>query len=167
MENCFIRTISQFINGNENLHKNLRDQVYNYVSNNIINFYEYCYVENNTYYIDIEENSQIKKYVLDDYVANIKKNKFFSGFIEINAMSIILNRPIIILEKFEYEECKFYSKVVHFNNSEFENIIIKDIIFIDYENKNHYMLLTPKKNFIIDRINKKTFPKYKQIIMIK
>jgi hypothetical protein len=57
--------------------------------------------------------------------------------------------------------------VVHFNNSQFKNILIKDIIFIDYENKNHYKLLTPKKNFIIDRINKKTFPKYKQIIMIK
>ena len=27
-----------------------------------------------------------------------KKNKFFSSFIEINAMSIILNRPIVILE---------------------------------------------------------------------
>ena len=81
--NCFFRTISQFINGNENLHKNLRDQVYNYVSNNITNFYEYCYVENNTYYIDIEENSQIKKFVLDDYVANIKKIRYFQDLLKL------------------------------------------------------------------------------------
>ena len=57
----------------ENLHKNLRDQVYNYVSNNITNFYEYCYVENNTYYIHIEENSKIKQYISDDHNANSKK----------------------------------------------------------------------------------------------
>ena len=38
------------------------------------------------YYIDIKEGNLVKKYVLDEYVEKIKKNKFFSGFIEISAM---------------------------------------------------------------------------------
>ena len=40
------------------------------------------------YYIGIKEGNLVKKYVLDEYVEKIKENKFFSGFIEINAMSI-------------------------------------------------------------------------------
>ena len=43
------------------------------------------------YYIDIKEGNLVKKYVLDEYVEKIKEKKFFSGFIEINALSIILN----------------------------------------------------------------------------
>lgn len=71
--NCFYRAISYYLTGNENLYKNLRESVYNYVSQNITKFYEYCYVENNIYYLDIEENNITIKYILDDYVEKIKK----------------------------------------------------------------------------------------------
>ena len=68
--NCFYRTVSYFLTGNENLHKTLCISVYKYVINNLTKFYEYCYIENNTYYIDIEEKNTmcIYIYILDDYV---------------------------------------------------------------------------------------------------
>ena len=74
-----MRKISYYLTGNENLHKNLRESVYKYVKQHIIKFYEFCYVENNIYYIDIEENSVIIKHILDDYVEKIEKDKFFVG----------------------------------------------------------------------------------------
>ena len=53
----------------------IRDAMYNYIVNNLTKFYEYCYIENNIYYIDIAVNNKIKKFVLDDYVDNIKNDK--------------------------------------------------------------------------------------------
>ena len=97
------------------------------------------------YYIDIKEGNLVKKYVLDEYVEKIKENKFFSSFIEISAMSIILNRPIVILEDIYYEERKFYKKFALFNNSDHNSLKIEDIIFINFQNINHYELLTQKK----------------------
>ena len=143
--NYFYRTVSYFLTGNENSHKNLHEAVYKYVTNNLKKFYEYCYVENNTYYIDIEENNTIYKYILDDYVENIKKNKFLAGFIEINAMSIILNRPIIIFEDVEYLDTKYFKRMMSFINTEIDKINIDDIIFIHFINRNHYQILTPNK----------------------
>ena len=120
-------------------------------------FYEYCYVENNTYYIDIEEKQKVHKYILDDYVENIKKNGFFAGFIEINAMSILINRPIIILENINFDNIKFfYNKLSHFYNNEITKYEIKDYIFINFINKDHYQLLHPNLEFIKNRILKKT-----------
>ena len=164
--NCFFRAISYYLTGNENLHKNLRESVYKYVSQNITKFYEYCYVENNIYYIDIEENNLIIKYILDDYVEKIKKDKFFAGFIEINAMSIILNRPIIILENLENNDITYFKKIASFINNEFEKINLDDIIYINFINKNHYQFLTPNKIFIKNRINKSSIPPISELIII-
>ena len=75
--NCLFRTLSFYLHNNENAHKNLRESAYQYVTNNITNFYEYCYLKNGFYYIDIKEGSHIKKYILDDYVEKIKKKIFF------------------------------------------------------------------------------------------
>ena len=80
------------------MHYSLRNTVYLFVKENITKFYEYCYVENGIYYIDIEQDTQIKKYILDEYVENNKISRFFSGFIEMNAISIIYNRPLIVLD---------------------------------------------------------------------
>ena len=164
--NCFFRSLSYYLNGDENSHKTLRDSAYHYVKKNITRFYEYCYVENDLYYIDIKEGRHIRKYILDDYVENIKISKFFSGFIEINAMSIILNRPIVILEDLYYNAKKFYKKLAVFNNSDFNSILVDDIIFINFQNNNHYELLLPKKNFIKDRINKIALPEVNQLIIV-
>lgn len=73
-----------------------------YVNNNITLFYEFCYIENNTYYIVIEDGKIIHKYILDEYIEKIKINKFFSGFIEIYTTAIILNRPIVILDNLDF-----------------------------------------------------------------
>ena len=155
--NCFYRAISYYFNKDENQYPNLRNTTYNYVKNNLTQFYEYCYVENNTYYIDIEEEQKVHKYILDDYVENIKKNGFFAGFIEINAMSILINRPIIILENINFDNIKFfYNKLSHFYNNEITKYEIKDYIFINFINKDHYQLLNPNLEFIKNRILKKT-----------
>ena len=47
-----------------------------------------------------------------------KNTKFFSGFIEINFLSIILNRSIPILADIYYKEKKFYKQLTLFNNIE-------------------------------------------------
>ena len=73
-------------------------------------------------------------------------------------MSIFLNRPIVILEDIYYNHKKFYKKIALFNNTDFNSLIIDNIIFRNFQNNNHYELLIPNKNFIINRINKNTIP---------
>ena len=116
---------------------------------------------NNIYYIDIEEGAKIHKYVLDEYVEKIKNNGFFAGFIEIKAMSIIINRPIIIIEVINFENIiSLFNKISHFYNSNNTNLEITDIVFINYVNKDHYELLKPKFEFIKKRILKETKIEY-------
>ena len=81
-------------------------------------------------------------------------------------MSIILNRPIVILEDIYYNEKKFYKKLASFNNIDFNSLLIDGIIFINFQNNNHYELLLPNKNFIKNRINKITIPEIKQLIIV-
>ena len=61
-------------------------------------------------------------------------------------MSIILNRPIVILEDIYYDIRKYYKKFALFNNSDHNSLKIEDIIFINFQNNNHYELLTQKMN---------------------
>ena len=116
--NLLFKTLLFHLYNKENSHKNLLETSYKCVSNNINKFYEFCYVENDTYYIDIKEGIHIKKYISDEYVEKIRKYKFLPGSIEINLISIILNRPILILAGIYYEEKKFYKKLILFNNIE-------------------------------------------------
>ena len=80
--NCFFRTLSYYLYNNENSHKNLRDSAYQYVSNNITKFYEYYYVKDDMYYIDIKEGNLVKKYVLDELQKKLKKTNFFQVLLE-------------------------------------------------------------------------------------
>ena len=59
------------------MHYSLRNSVYLYVKDNMAKFYKYCYVEDDIYYIDIEEGATIHKYLLDEYVDKIKEDCFF------------------------------------------------------------------------------------------
>ena len=52
------------------------------------------------------------------------------------------------------------------NNSDRNSLKIEDIIFINFQNNNHYELLTPKNEFIKNRINKITEPDIKQLIIV-
>ena len=135
------------------MHYSLRNTVYLFVKENITKFYEYCYVEEDIYYIDIVEGEKIHKYILDEYVDKIKKDGFFSWFIEINAAATIINRPIIILENLKFlNSYIFFNKVALFNNNENEIFNLEDIIFINYVNNNPYQFLKPRKEFILSRI---------------
>ena len=40
--NCLFSTLIFYLYNNENSHKNLRDTAYQYISNNITKFYEFC-----------------------------------------------------------------------------------------------------------------------------
>ena len=46
-------------------------------------FYDFCYEENNFLYINVEEDGKTKKYILDDYVENIKKINFFLDLLKL------------------------------------------------------------------------------------
>ena len=81
-------------------------------------------------------------------------------------MSIILNRPIIILENIENNNISYFKKLASFINSEFEKINLNEIIFVNFVNKNHYQFLTPNKIFIKYRINKNTIPSTTELIIV-
>ena len=152
--NCFFRTISKYIYGTENNYAILREAAYNYIVENLTKFYEYCYIENGIYYIDIEEGGIVQKYILDDYIEEIKKDHVYAGYIEINAISIIINRPIILVETLKYKTKTYFKKLAYFNHNQWNSLNIDEIKFINYGNDIHYQLLIPNKKFIIDRINK-------------
>ena len=85
--NCFFRTVSKYIYGSENNYAILREAAYNYVKDNLTEFYEFCYVEDGCYYTDIEEGGVIKKYILGGCVKELKNDKVYSGYIEINPLT--------------------------------------------------------------------------------
>ena len=43
------------------------------------------------YYINVEVNLKLQKYIIDDYIEKINNNGFFERFLQINTLSIILN----------------------------------------------------------------------------
>ena len=51
-------------------------------------------------------------------------------------MSIILNRPIVILEDIYYNEKQFYNKLSLFNKADFNSPLFDGIIFINFQNNN-------------------------------
>ena len=65
---------------------------------------------------------------MDEYVETIKKDKTYAGFIEINAISKIINRTIILLETFDYNGTNYYKKYTSFNQNNWDNIPIDKII---------------------------------------
>ena len=135
------------------MHYSFRKAVYLYVKDNITKFYEYCYVEEGIYYIDIEEKGIFHQYILDEYVEKIKEDSFFSGFIEINAASTIINRPII-RENLNFQKSYlFYSILALFNLKENEIFNVEDIIFINYVNRIYFNIFWQKKKQIIDLRN--------------
>ena len=154
--NCFFRCISYFFYGHEYMYNSIRAQAYNYIKNNMTKFYDFCYIENNTYYINIEQGETIIKYVLDDYVESIQQDGFFAGFLEMNAISIIFNRPIVVLENnIDNNNKPIYRKVAKFCSNEVIEIDIKDIIFINYIKQDlHYQLLKPISKNIKDKTDK-------------
>ena len=128
-------------------------------------FYDFFYEENNFLYINVEEDGKTKKYILDDYVENVKKNKLFSGFIKISAISQLKNKVIIILDNMTFKESfLYYHKLTHFNYTDIKIFDLKDIIFINFINGNHYQLMKPKNEFILERMSKTNEILYNYII---
>ena len=74
--NCFFRKVSFYLYDTESQHTTLREASYKYVKENMTQFYEYC-KKIDIYYIDIKEGYSITKYILDEYIENIKSDSFF------------------------------------------------------------------------------------------
>ena len=62
----------------------------------------------------------------------IKRDKFFAGYIEVFYCSRIYKTPIIILEKFEFENNEYFKLNALFKdiNVNKEIFIIEDVIFV-------------------------------------
>ena len=112
------------------------------MKNNITLYYGFCYAENNAYCIDVEEGDEIQKYIVDDCVENIKYDKFFLQFIEINAISIIFSKVIVILDNINFNKYwRDCSILAAFGETEKEIFNVNEIMCINYVSKNHYQIL--------------------------
>lgn len=128
--NCLYNYISYYLFRNERKSPIIRNKVYNYIISNKTLFYEYCYIENNKYYINVEENNRTIKYFIEDYFEKIKEKGFYGGFMEIHALSKIYHKHIIVLvEKFDYNtKIYYYEKLIGYNFINKDKIDIEDII---------------------------------------
>ena len=156
--NCLFRSISYHLFGTQNNYEEIRLSVYNYIKNNPTFVYEYCYEENNLFYIDVDtkignETKKIK-YFIEDYIECIQKDGFFAGFIELYMLSKIYDIPILILIKNSDGGLLTYKKIMDYNNSEkFENKLV-DIIYLLFVNDDHYLYLEQNIKYI-ENISKK------------
>ena len=144
--NCLYRCISYHFYGIESFHNKIRLETYNYLKNNTTFVYEYCYLEENKYYIDIEMgvNKIKKKYFIEDFIENIKKDGLFGGFIELYIISKLYNAPIFILFNNKIKGIKYYKKLMLYDNSEkneYNEYELEEAIFLFYKNNNHYNYL--------------------------
>ena len=74
---------------------------------------------------------------------------------EIHALSIIYNKPInLLVQKYDYKyKIYYYEKIVSYNFIKDKVINIYDIIYLSFENNNHYNILFPNKIYILNEIN--------------
>ena len=148
--NFLYHSISYHLFGTQDFDENIRLETYNYLINNKTFIYEYCYLENNRYYLDIEfgKERRKQKYFVEDYIENIKKSGFYGGFIELYILSKLYNIPILILVEEEINGIKYYKKLMIYNNTTELEFKMQNIIFLLYENENHYRYLEPKLKLI-------------------
>ena len=153
--NCLYHSISYHLFGTQDNDEKIRSETYNYLINNKTFIYEYCYVENNRYYLDIElgiERRKIK-YFVEDYIENIKKSGFYGGFIELYILSKLYNCPIVILIEEDINGTHYYKKLMVYNNTTELEYKIQNIVYLLYENEDHYRYLEP--NIRLIKFNKK------------
>ena len=72
-------------------------------------------MEKNELLVKIEQNNQIIKLNIIDYIDNIKVSGFYGGFIEIFALSKINNISIIILTPLIKTNEKYYKFTMLYN----------------------------------------------------
>ena len=155
--NCLFRCISYNLFGTQNNYEEIRLSVYNYIKNNPIFVYEYCYEENNLFYTDVETKVRNKtkkiKYFIEDYIECIQKDGFFSGFIELYTLLKIYDIPTIILIENSNRSLKTYKKIMDYNNSDNYDNKFLDYIYLLFVNNVHYIYLKNNKRYI-ENINR-------------
>ena len=75
------RAISFHYLRHENNYNNTRILTYNCAKQSPIFVYEYCYEENNIFYIDIDANEKKVKYFIEDYIDSIKNDCFLADLL--------------------------------------------------------------------------------------
>ena len=58
-----------------------------------------------------------KKYFIEDFIENIKKDGFFGGFIELYIISELYDAPIFIIVNNEIKGIKYYKKLMLYDIS--------------------------------------------------
>ena len=146
--NCLYHCVSYHLFGTQIFDENIRLETYNYIKQNKTFIYEYCYVENNTFYLDIEQAGKKIKYFIEDYIENIKKYGFYGGFIELYVLSKLYNLPIVLLINEINNDKEYYKKFMIFNQSNNSEYKLENILFLLYVNENHYQYLEPNMKYI-------------------
>ena len=93
--NSLYNSISYYFYGAEEYQECIKKNIWIYYFLSSIYIYDYFY-EKKIYYLDVTESN--RAYFIEDYIDNIKNNRFFGGFIEINCISKMYNIFIIVLE---------------------------------------------------------------------
>ena len=78
--NCLYRCISVNKFGDESKYESIRNLTYNYIYSNENIIYEFCYLENNKLYLNIEYKNQIIKFTINEYINNNKRGRFLWRF---------------------------------------------------------------------------------------
>lgn len=64
--NCLYNLVSYYLYGTEEKNTEIRKNTYEYIKSNITFIYEYCYLKDNLYYIDIDVRGKTKTYFIED-----------------------------------------------------------------------------------------------------
>ena len=145
--NCWYRTLLNYFIGKQYNHKVFRRLIYEATKNNkenlLLFFLEDCQETD-----DIIENMKI-----ENYIEEIKKDKFYAGNIELAISSILFNFNISLYID-ENSADTFYT---HYMNI-WKDINDDDIMLVLFTNNIHYFLLSEKK-----QLNKQDKIKYEKM----
>ena len=115
--------------------------------------YQFCFEENNEIYTEIEGAGNKIKIKIIDYIELIKKDKFYGGYMELYALSQIYKKYILVFKPNDIDTYSYLSSYEGINKEKYQD---NDIIFLEWENGNHYNLLFIKKDKspIIEKVEK-------------
>ena len=149
--NCFYRTLSYYFRETEDDYNEFRELITSYISNNADEYIEFVADEDVNIPEDADELLILKMkrdYILK-YSQEASKDGEWAGDIEIATASILFNTQINMytLNVNGYE---FYNK---YNPEDNMNGGVRDTVNILYINENHFNLLIPNDNNIINSNN--------------
>ena len=129
--NCFYRCLSYFFYNNAEEHKEIRENIYKYISENEEDFY--IFFEGND---DINLNNLSPKILLEEYIIENNKERQYAGDIEYEASCKLFKVIIVRLTK-GYEGLNVFNIYNEDDNTN-DN---KTYLYILFKNANHFNYL--------------------------